>query len=265
MAAKFSMASTGMFGAEDHAEASIRMENAMKELRQRQDYEDAVKQQQEAKETKTAQAKETKSYLQSAVKNETYEERAKDPTDHNNQDEDEDEDNFEQDDEEFLRLRAARLAQLKLQQEQKLVHLAKGHGHYSEVFQDDFLNKTIASDRVVVHFYHSDFEKCKILDHHLAKIAPHHLECKFMKLNAEKAPFFISKLQVRVLPTIVCFVGGVALEERIVGYQGLCDDVEEGKEDEFPTSALARKFVELEMIYPGDSMCDEDQASRDDE
>jgi hypothetical protein len=44
---------------------------------------------------------------------------------------------------------------------------------------------------VIVHFYHKDFERCKIVDHHLREIAKAHIEAKFLYLNAEKAPFFI--------------------------------------------------------------------------
>jgi thioredoxin-like negative regulator of GroEL len=44
---------------------------------------------------------------------------------------------------------------------------------------------------------------------HLSKIAINHGETKFAKLNAEKAPFFITKLGVKVLPTICCFIDGV--------------------------------------------------------
>ena len=49
---------------------------------------------------------------------------------------------------------------------------------------------------VLCHFYHQDFERCKIVDMHLRKIAAIHPEAKFVMLNAEKAPFFIKKLQI---------------------------------------------------------------------
>lgn len=72
MAAKFSMASTGMFDAGDHAEASDRMQNAMEELRVKQEREEAVKAQEEAIE-KATQAKEAKhAHIKANVKGETY-------------------------------------------------------------------------------------------------------------------------------------------------------------------------------------------------
>lgn len=69
--------------------------------------------------------------------------------------------------------------------------MAKGHGQYTEIKEDEFLPYVTGSKYVVVHFYHRDFERCKIIDMHLRNIARQHVECKFVYLNAEMAPFFI--------------------------------------------------------------------------
>ena len=69
----------------------------------------------------------------------------------------------------------------------------------------------------------------------MARIAQRHVESKFLKIDAEKAPFFVAKLVIRVLPTIISFNDGVAADERVVGFEDLTDDLSEGKEDEFPT------------------------------
>ena len=53
-----------------------------------------------------------------------------------------------------------------------------------------------SSKFVLCNFYHQDFERCKIMDMHLRKIAAAHPEAKFVTMNAEKAPFFIQKLQI---------------------------------------------------------------------
>ena len=67
------------------------------------------------------------------------------------------------------------------------------------------------------HFYHKDFERCKIVDMHLRDISKQHIEARFIYMDAEKAPFFIQKLQIQVLPTIVCFIDGIAVD-RVVGF-----------------------------------------------
>jgi thioredoxin-like negative regulator of GroEL len=89
---------------------------------------------------------------------------------------------------------------------------------------------------VICHFYHKDFERCKIVDHHLRMIAREHPEARFIYLNAEFAPFFVTKLQIQVLPTIVCFIDGVAVD-KVVGFADL------GNKDDFPTLALTKRLI----------------------
>ena len=96
---------------------------------------------------------------------------------------------------------------------------------------------------VVVHFYHQDFERCKIIDMHLKKIAPVHTETRFVKLDAEKAPFFIEKLCIQTLPTLVLFEDGIAID-RVIGFEEL------GEEDDFPTMNLIRRLVKVGMLLP---------------
>jgi hypothetical protein len=69
--------------------------------------------------------------------------------------------------------------------------LIKGHGKYTEVTEGEFLPNVTGSKFVICHFYHHDFERCKIVDMHLREIARTHVEAKFIYINAEKAPFFI--------------------------------------------------------------------------
>ena len=69
-----------------------------------------------------------------------------------------------------------------------------GHGKYDEITEEEFLPTVTKIQYVVVHFYHKDFERCKIFDMHLKNISMKHLEAKFVTINAEKCPFFIAKL-----------------------------------------------------------------------
>jgi len=55
-----------------------------------------------------------------------------------------------------------------------------------------------AAKKCVVHFYHTDFHRCRIMDKHLEILAHNHPETLFLKINAEKAPFFCAKLDVVV-------------------------------------------------------------------
>jgi len=114
--------------------------------------------------------------------------------------------------------------------------MIKGHGQYTEIKEDEFLPNVTGSKFVICHFYHKDFERCKIVDMHLRNIARQHVEAKFVYLNAEMAPFFIKKLQVQVLPTIIIFIDGVAVD-RIVGFEDL------GARDDFPQIAMTRRLI----------------------
>ena len=85
------------------------------------------------------------------------------------------------------------------------------------------------------------------MDHHLARLAQRHIETKFIKINSEKTPFFVAKLNVRTIPTVIYFVDGVATG-KIIGFDGLSDKMPEGKEDEWPTIYLARLLAANNMI-----------------
>jgi len=146
--------------------------------------------------------------------------------------------NFDDDDLEALRAR--RRQQMKEAHEKRQKYQALGHGGYDEIEEEDFLKSVTASDRAVVHFYHNGFEKCKIMDMHLSKCARKFLGTRFVKLNAEKAPFFVDKLKIKTLPCAVVFKDGVALG-RQVGFEGLGGD-------EFETVQLAWRIKEWQGI-----------------
>jgi thioredoxin-like negative regulator of GroEL len=85
------------------------------------------------------------------------------------------------------------------------------------------------------------------MDHHIQRIVQRHIETKFVKINAEKAPFFVEKLKVRSMPTLVYFVDGVAVG-KLIGFEGLADNMPEGKEDEWSTIVLSRELGSKGMI-----------------
>ena len=75
---------------------------------------------------------------------------------------------------------------------------------------------------------------CKVMDNHLRALAPRCLAAKFVRVNAQKAPFFVAKLKVRVLPSLVFFVDGVCVG-RQTGFEGL---VRDARDEDFPTLRL---------------------------
>lgn len=109
-----------------------------------------------------------------------------------------DEEEEEDADYELRLLRDSRLQQIKTQHKERLDNLGKGHGQYREIVQDEFLAEVTSSLRVVCHFYHGDFPRCNIIDHHIQRLVGRHVETKFIKINAEKAPFFTEKVRTHI-------------------------------------------------------------------
>lgn len=175
-------------------------------------------------------------------------------------------------------LREQRIEEMRREQLKKIEDRAKGHGEYRTISQDEFLPETTdSSEWTVVHFYHDEFEKCKIMDHHLKIISEKYLECKFLRINSQKArkcipysveslikgrlsyfcsflshhailddlfrqiAFFCSKLKIRTLPTVLVFQNGIT-QARLVGFEGISDG------NEWPTTLLARWLGETGAI-----------------
>ena len=164
------------------------------------------------------------------------------------EDEGSDDDDDEKDEDELEMLREMRLKELKKSHIEKMENKRKGHGSYTQIAEDEFLTNVTASTHCIVHFFHSDFERCKIMDHHLRNLAPKHLETRFMKIDAAKTPFFVDKLHIRVIPTVVVFKDGVATA-RLVGFDGITHGLPTGKEDEFKTSRLEAWLGKASAIH----------------
>jgi thiol-disulfide isomerase/thioredoxin len=179
----------------------------------------------------------------------------------NDMDPDELEDGGDDEDYELRLLREKRLKEIRNTEIQRLENLAKGHGQYREIVQDEFLTEVTGSFHVICHFYHREFPRCKIMDKHLEKLAQRHIEAKFVYINAEKTPFFVEKLKIRTMPTLVFFEDGVATGKQI-GFEGLSDAMPEGREDEWRTVQLARILGMNRMIDASRIVDDDEEQNR---
>jgi hypothetical protein len=126
--------------------------------------------------------------------------KAKENSKNKLRDDDEEEDDGndaggEDEDYELRQLREQRLRKLKQSHREKIENIAKGHGDFREIEQDQFLSEVTSSEKVICLFYHRDFSRCTIMEHHLKKLSSTHIETKFVKINAEKALFFVEKVK----------------------------------------------------------------------
>ena len=169
------------------------------------------------------------------------------------------------DDDETIRdLESKRLAALKARFNKEKSFHAQGHGEYREICEEEFLKEVCGSTHVAVHFYHDEFFRCKILDKHLREIAYNHKMCKFLKINSDKAPFFVNKLGIQVLPTLAVFKDG-KVAELLMGFEDL------GGKDEFRTAVLEHWLATQGCIKlkkgctPEGDCCDDESENSDDD
>jgi hypothetical protein len=110
----------------------------------------------------------------------------------------------------------------------------------------EFFNAAKKSERVVAHFYRGTTPRCEIVDAHLEKLAVSHVETRFIKINAEKNPFLIERLNIIMMPTVVLIRDGHT-------DHSLCGFDELGGIDDFSTEDLAYVLANYKIIsYSGD-------------
>lgn len=154
-------------------------------------------------------------------------------------------DKMDEDDLEAIRER--RIKQLQKLQDQKQEYKNLGHGTYDTITNEkEFFEIGKKSDRVVCLFYIDTSFRCKIVDKHLGQLCLKHYETRFIRLNAEKAPFLSERLKIKMMPTILMCKDSVVID-RIVGFDDL------GSSDNFPTSLLEWRIAHSKAInYSGD-------------
>ncbi|GAA5925354.1 hypothetical protein JCM10213_008771 [Rhodosporidiobolus nylandii] len=136
--------------------------------------------------------------------------------------------------------REKRMMELKAQVEAAQRRQESGYGRYTEFkAEKDLISTTAKAKRSVVHFFHRDFRRCKIMDSHLEKLAAKHTDTLFVKADVANVPFLVTKLDVKVLPCVIGFVDGIS-KMKLVGF----DELEGG--DNFSTASL-----EVGMVHCG--------------
>ncbi|KAL6659173.1 hypothetical protein ACP70R_003213 [Stipagrostis hirtigluma subsp. patula] len=81
-----------------------------------------------------------------------------------------------------------------------------------------------------------------VVDKHLSILAKQHVETRFIKVHAEKAPFLTEKLRIVVLPTLA-LVKNAKVEDYVVGFDEL------GGKDDFSTEDLEERLAKAEVIF----------------
>uniref|UniRef100_N1QX79 Thioredoxin domain-containing protein n=1 Tax=Aegilops tauschii TaxID=37682 RepID=N1QX79_AEGTA len=82
----------------------------------------------------------------------------------------------------------------------------------------------------------------QVMDKHMSILAKQHVETRFIKVHAEKAPFLTEKLRVVVLPTLA-LVKNAKVEDYVVGFDEL------GGKDDFSTEDLEERIAKAQVIF----------------
>lgn len=140
------------------------------------------------------------------------------------------------------RARRSRLAELKKRAADEARWRSLGHGSYTEIGdQKDWFEACKNSERVICHFYRPSTWRCEIIDKHLQVLAPRHIETRFIKINAESAPYLAEKLSVVLLPTLIGMKNNFT-HDRIEGFD------EFGGIDNFPLQVLEERLARTALI-----------------
>mmetsp|Transcript_20468 Transcript_20468/g.28571 ORF Transcript_20468/g.28571 Transcript_20468/m.28571 type:complete len:253 (+) Transcript_20468:48-806(+) len=137
-------------------------------------------------------------------------------------------------------IRRKRMLEMKRKQEKMAEWRSQGHGTYNEIGdQKDWFEEVKRSERVITLFYRNttnDSNKyTQILDKHMQQLAQKHMEARFIKINAEKAPFLAERLNIVLLPTVLCTKNNYT-HDRIEGFDPL------GGTENFSTQTLRARL-----------------------
>jgi hypothetical protein len=106
---------------------------------------------------------------------------------------------------EIEEIHAKRMDELKRKVVQKEKWLSNAHGLMNEIpDQKLFFQHVKTSKHVICLFYNKSNTYCNDMTEHLTILARKHLECKFLKINVDNAPFLMSRLNIWMIPTLVC-------------------------------------------------------------
>ena len=109
---------------------------------------------------------------------------------------------------------------------------------------NDFFKEIKQAPAACVHFYRPATFRCNIIDKHMRRCAAKYVECKFVKINAEKCPYLCEKLHIWCLPSIVLIVDGKT-HYTCVGLNDFGGD-DDFSDEAFACSAKIESLVSLE-------------------
>mmetsp|Transcript_10911 Transcript_10911/g.16276 ORF Transcript_10911/g.16276 Transcript_10911/m.16276 type:complete len:252 (+) Transcript_10911:49-804(+) len=143
-------------------------------------------------------------------------------------------------------IRRKRMVELKSRAKKMQTWISKGHGKCTELGDEkEWFSEAKSNERLICLFYRntttSSDKYTQILEKHFQSLAPKHMETKFVKINAEKCHFLAQRLNIVLLPTILCTKNNYT-HDRIEGFDSL------GGSDNFTTETLRSRLAKRGSI-----------------
>lgn len=119
------------------------------------------------------------------------------------------------------------------------------YGFMEDLLSEDQVFKATQSNKLtVLMFYIKGFQKCDVMKNKLDTLSQKHLTTKFIRINAENAPFLVTRLKVKVLPCVILYINGVE-SNRIIGFDKLKYNE---KNDDFTIESLEQFLINNGVI-----------------
>merc|ERR1719231_1969508 len=111
--------------------------------------------------------------------------------------------------------------------------------------EKDFFAVAKKSRYVVVHFWRESAWRCEIMDRHLKQLAQKHWGTRFVKINAEKAPYLAERLHIWCLPSLVLCKDGKT-DHTMIGFSEF-QNGEEVSVEELEATLATWGIIKAEM------------------
>ncbi|GMM56390.1 Plp1 protein [Maudiozyma humilis] len=121
----------------------------------------------------------------------------------------------------------------------------KNYGNLETIDDESRLIKLSSSSDipVVIHFQLPHFKKCQYMDEQLSKLARKYLRTKFVRIDVQNSPFLVDKLDIKVLPCVIAYVGGLE-RTRLVGFSKLGNDPNSFEPASLERFLLSERIIE---------------------
>ena len=105
----------------------------------------------------------------------------------------------------LARIKANRKAEMMKKAEKAKQNQMNGHGKLMKINdQQEFFAAAKQSEKLIVIFTRNSNKYGKAMLEHAELLAGRHMEARFLWVDAENAPFLTDRLNIFMLPTIVC-------------------------------------------------------------